>query len=137
MTKVLVASQKMEPHYTIATHNLESDAYLDLAPTQISKNAILLTDGAYLFKPVFLEHWDFKIYLYADFEIAIKRGANRDKEALGGFEAAKEKFLERYHAASKMYIEACQPQEKADWIIDVNNFEDYKLLKTTGIFTKK
>jgi uridine kinase len=129
VTKVLLASQKEEPHYTIATHDLESDAYLDLAPTKISKNAILLTDGAYLLKPIFLEHWDLKIYLYADFEIAIKRGAHRDKEALGGFEAAEEKFLERYHAASKMYIEACQPQEKADWVIDTNDFKNYKVLK--------
>jgi hypothetical protein len=25
--------------------------------------------------------------------------------------------------------EACQPQEKADWIIDVNDFRNYKVLK--------
>jgi uridine kinase len=129
VTKVLVASQKEFPNYTIAAHDLESDAYLDLEPTPIFNKAILLTDGAYLLKPIFLEHWDFKIYLYADFEVAIKRGANRDKEALGGFEAAEEKFIERYHAASKMYIEACQPQEKADWVIDTNDFKNYKVLK--------
>lgn len=129
VTKVLVASQDEFPKYTIATHDLESDAYLNLEPTKISKEAILITDGAYLLKPVFLKHWDLKIYLYTDFEMAMKRGIHRDKDALGGYDAAKEKFLERYHAASRMYIDACQPQEKADWIIDVNDFKDYKLLK--------
>lgn len=131
VTKVLVASQDEFPQYTNATHDLKSDAYLDLESTEISKKAILITDGAYLLKPVFLEYWDLKLYLYADFEMAMERGINRDKEALGGFQAAKEKFLERYHAASKIYIKACQPQENADWIIDVNDFMDYKIMKFT------
>ncbi len=130
VTKVLVESQKERPHYTFATHDLESDAYLDLKPIKISNKAILITDGAYLLKPAFLEHWDFKIYLYADFEVAMKRGVHRDREVLGGEEATEKKFLERYHAASKIYLEACQPKEQADWIIDVNDFENYQLLKT-------
>jgi uridine kinase len=131
VTKVLVASQNEVSEYTAATHDLESDAYLNLEPIKISNKALLITDGAYLFKPIFLEHWDLKIYLYADFEIAMKRGIHRDKEALGGYDATKEKFLERYHAASRIYIKACQPQEKADWIIDVNDFKNYKVLKST------
>lgn len=130
VTKVLVASQKESPSYIAATHDLESDAYLNLEPRKIANKAILITDGAYLLKPIFLPHWDFKIYLYANFETALRRGANRDKDHLGGFEAAEEKFLKRYHAASKMYLEACQPKKQADWIIDVNDFENYKLLKT-------
>lgn len=129
VTNVLVDSQKTKPTYIPATHDLESDAYFDLKPVEISNQTILITDGAYLFKPVFLEHWDFKIYLFTSFETALGRGANRDKEILGSFEKAKEKFLKRYHAASSMYIKACQPKEKADWIIDVSDFENYKLLK--------
>lgn len=131
VTKVLVASQSKMPYYVAATHDLASDAYLDLEPIKISNKAILITDGAYLLKPIFLEHWDLKIYLHANFEIAMERGANRDKETLGSYELAKEKFLQRYHAASKIYLETCQPKENADWVIDANDLENYKLLKTT------
>ncbi|WMX12277.1 MULTISPECIES: hypothetical protein [unclassified Aureispira] len=127
VTKVLVASQQNNPTYIAATHDLESDAYLDLPPIQIPNQAIIITDGAYLFKPIFKDYWDFKIYLYADFEVALQRGIARDQTIFGSREAAKLKFIERYHAASKLYLEECTPQKQADWIIDSNDFENYKI----------
>ncbi|WP_264792353.1 nucleoside/nucleotide kinase family protein [Aureispira anguillae] len=112
-----------------AVHDLETDEYLDLPPTFISDTAILITDGAYLFKPIYKPHWDLKIYLKADFETARARGVDRDQFALGGKEQAEEKFIKRYHAASKLYQEACSPEQVADLLIDATNFNCYEILK--------
>lgn len=127
--KVLLASQADEPYYIPATHDLESDEYIELPPVMIPGNAILITDGAYLFKPNYREHWDLKIYLKTDFETALARGAKRDAAHLGGVEAAAEKFRARYHEASRIYIKENHPEEIANIVVDNTNFEDLLILK--------
>ena len=129
--KVLKSSQTEKPNYTSATHDLETDEYLNLKPIEISNETIIITDGAYLFKPNYINHWDLKIYLKTDFENAMKRGIERDKERLGGFEATKEKFEKRYHKASKIYLNENKPEGKSDIIFDNSDFENLKLIKQT------
>ena len=80
--KVLKASQTEFPHYIPATHDLETDEYLNLDSIQLESKTVLITDGAYLFKPTYRNHWDLKIYLKTSFDIALKRGIERDKDAL-------------------------------------------------------
>ena len=131
VNKVLKSSQTKKPNYTFATHDLETDEYLNLKPIEISNETIIITDGAYLFKPNYINHWDLKIYLKTDFKTAMKRGIERDKENLGGFEATKEKYEKRYHKASKIYLNENKPEEKSDMIFDNSDFENLKLIKPT------
>ncbi len=126
---VLIASQSTQPKITMATHDLETDAYLQLAPINIASDSIIITDGAYLFKPIYINHWDLKIYLKTDFETAIQRGVQRDAKHLGGQNAAKEKFENRYHKASKRYIAEVNPEALADIVIDNTDFEHLKVVK--------
>ncbi len=93
--KVLKSSQAQVPQITEATQDLETDEHLNLAPTKISNGTVLLTDGSYLFKPNYREHWDLKVYLKTSFVIAMRRGVERDKKSLGGMEQAKEKYQKR------------------------------------------
>ena len=110
-------------------HDLETDKYLDLKPKNISKETVLITDGAYLFKPIYLSYWDLKIYLKTNFRIAMSRGVERDKILLGTKEEAKEKYINRYHKSSSFYIDKCNPESKADLIIDNTDFNNLILLK--------
>ena len=87
-------------------------------------NSIIITDGAYLFKPIYKEYWDLKIYLKTEFNIALKRGIERDLQQFGHFEHAKEKYEKRYHLASKIYILENNPENEADIIINNSNFEN-------------
>ena len=126
--KVLQRSQGNPPEYIEATHDLISDAYVNLPPIPLGHNAVIVTDGCYLFKPVFNEFWDLRIYLKTDFTTALKRGAQRDQKALGGYTLAKQKFESRYHAASKRYISEVMPETLADLIIDMTEFETLKII---------
>jgi len=127
--KVLISSQNDKPQITTATHDLETDEYLDVQPIEIEHTTILITDGAYLFKPNYRKHWDLKIYLKTDFKTALLRGIKRDVELLGGLKATKEKYDNRYHKASRIYIKENNPEELADIIIDNTNFENLKVIK--------
>ncbi len=127
--KVLLSSQKTPAHITLATHDLSTDKYLNLTPMGIPKNSILITDGAYLFKPLYRDHWDLKIYLKTDYQTALRRGVKRDSELLGGLEMAETKFKKRYHEASKIYIRENRPLELADIVIDNTDFECLTLEK--------
>ncbi|WBX75664.1 hypothetical protein PG911_13495 [Tenacibaculum ovolyticum] len=131
--KVLKSSQTDSPNYTIATHNLETDEYLSLEPIKLENNSILITDGAYLFKPNYRNHWDLKIYLKTSFEIAMKRGVERDKDSLGGVELTKEKYEKRYHESSRMYLAENEPEKIADIVIDNSDFNNLKVIKNTII----
>ncbi len=129
--KVLKSSQSEFPNYTIATHDLETDEYLNLEPKYLENDTVLITDGAYLFKPNYKNHWDLKIYLKTSFETAMKRGIERDKNSLGGIEQTKEKYQKRYHKSSKMYLTENEPEKIADIIIDNTDFNNLKIIKNT------
>lgn len=121
--KVLKLSQADIPSYISATHDLETDEYLSLEAKVIPANTIIVTDGAYLFKPIYQEHWDLKIYLKTDFNTALLRGVKRDLSLFGNEAETIKKFKERYHAASKLYLDEVKPESLADLIIDNTNFE--------------
>ncbi|TGV00455.1 nucleoside/nucleotide kinase family protein [Flavivirga rizhaonensis] len=129
--KVLKSSQTEFPKYTIATHDLETDEYLNIEPIELEKNTVLVTDGAYLFKPNYRNHWDLKIYLKTSFEIAMRRGIERDKNSFGGIELTKEKYEKRYHKSSRMYLNENEPEKIADIIIDNSDFNNLKIIKNT------
>lgn len=129
--KVLMASQAEIPNITKATHHLETDEYLNLMPIKIDNKTILITDGAYLFKPNYRKHWDLKIYLKTSFEIAMKRGIERDKNSLGGIDLTKEKYEKRYHKSSRIYLKENKPEKIADIIIDNSDFNNLKIVKNT------
>lgn len=135
--KVLKSSQTDFPNYTTATHNLETDEYLSLEPIKLENNSILITDGAYLFKPNYRNHWDLKIYLKTSFEIAMKRGVERDKDSLGGSELTKEKYEKRYHESSRMYLTENEPEKIADIIINNSDFNNLKVIKNITIYNKE
>ncbi len=127
--KVLIASQAEQPYYIPATHDLDTDKYLKYAPVELNQSSILVTDGAYLLKENYSKHWDLCIYLKTDFATALQRGSKRDAESLGGIAEAKSKFLKRYHAASKLYITECKPEDNADIVIDNTDFNNLIVLK--------
>jgi len=129
--KVLVSSQSEIPNITKATHDLETDEYLNLKPTEIDNETVLITDGAYLFKSNYRNHWDLKIYLKTSFEIAMKRGIERDKDAFGGVDLTKEKFEKRYHKSSRIYLTENEPENIADIIIDNSDFNNLQIIKNT------
>ncbi|PEA21793.1 uridine kinase [Bacillus cereus] len=111
-------------HYETISHNLITDIPVHNKPLVAPPNMVLIVDGTFLLKKEIEYLFDYKIYVDTDFEIAKKRGAKRETEAFGSYEKAEKIFLNRYHAACKMYIDEHNPKECADVLFENSKFDD-------------
>ncbi|PFS53175.1 uridine kinase [Bacillus cereus] len=110
--------------YETISHNLKTDIPVHNEPLRAQNNMVLIVDGTFLLKKDVAHLFDYKIFVDTDFEIARKRGAKRETEAFGSYEEAEKMFLDRYHAACKMYIDKHNPKECADVVFRNSDFND-------------
>ncbi|PES74843.1 uridine kinase [Bacillus cereus] len=111
-------------HYETISHNLITDIPVYNTPLVAPPNMVLIVDGTFLLKKEIEYLFDYKNFVDTDFEIARKRGANRETKAFGSYEEAEKMFINRYHAACKMYIDEHNPKECANVIFQNSNFDD-------------
>ncbi|HDR7793940.1 TPA: hypothetical protein QCY19_002543 [Bacillus luti] len=100
--------------YETISHNLKTDIPVHNEPLMAQPNMVLIVDGTFVLKKDVAHLFDYKIFVDTDFEIARKRGAKRETEVFGSYEEAEKMFLNRYHAACKMYIDEHNPKDCAD-----------------------
>lgn len=110
--------------YETISHNLVTDMPVQNEPLVALQNMVLIVDGTFLLKKDVAHLFDYKIFVDTDFEIARKRGAERETEAFGSYEEAEKMFLNRYHAACKMYIDEHNPKECVDVVFENSKFDD-------------
>ncbi|PHD63029.1 uridine kinase [Bacillus toyonensis] len=110
--------------YETISHNLKTDLPVQNAPLVAPPNMVLIVDGTFLLKKDVEHLFDYTIFIDTDFEIARKRGAERETEAFGSYEKAEKMFLNRYHAACKMYIDEHNPKECVDVVFENSKFDD-------------
>ncbi|ADH07567.1 TPA: hypothetical protein QCY18_005359 [Bacillus cereus] len=110
--------------YETISHNLITDMSVHNEPLLATQNMILIVDGTFLLKKDVAYLFDYKIFVDTNFEIARKRGAKRETEAFGSYEEAEKIFLNRYHAACKLYIDEHNPKELADVLFENSKFDD-------------
>lgn len=94
-----------------------------------TKNSVLIFDGVMLFNNTIHNYFDYKIYIDASFNTILERAIKRDSERLGGKTELLKKYNDRYIPGQKSYITKHKPHEKADLIIDNNNFDLPVLVK--------
>ncbi|WP_270343275.1 hypothetical protein [Bacillus mobilis] len=110
--------------YETISHNLITDMPVHNEPLLAQSNMVLIVDGTFLLKKDVVHLFDYKIFVDTDFEIARKRGVKRETEAFGSYEKAEKIFLNRYHAACKMYIDEHNPKICADVVFRNSDFDD-------------
>ena len=118
--------------YQTALFDYRLDSPVDPSVCQAAADAILLFDGVFLQRPVLERHWDFVIYVDISFDECLARAINRDTPFLGPAEAVERRYRRRYIPGQQLYLEACQPKERADVVIDNNNPADPMLVSWSG-----
>ena len=99
--------------YRPAILDLEADLPLNVDPVRPADGSVLVVDGTFLQRPGVAEHWDIVVFINTSFAEAQRRGVERDKQMLGGHEAATKAYEERYHAACQHYITTYKPDKQA------------------------
>ncbi|MEH6939198.1 hypothetical protein V7056_15335 [Bacillus sp. JJ664] len=111
-------------HYQTMSLDLEKDEFVSTESKVANQNSIFIIDGTFLFKKELSDLFDYKIFIHTDFEMARKRGARREEGNFGSYDKAEEMFINRYHAASRMYLEEHLPQITADVVINNDDLEN-------------
>ena len=97
------------------------------------KDAILIMDGIFLFRPELTGYWDIKIYLDVGFDVTISRAITRAKE-LEPLTISEKEIIDiynrRYVPGQKLYFQEARPQEKADILIDNTDYDSPIILRT-------
>jgi len=83
---------------------------------------ILIFEGVFLFRPELIHYWDVKFFVEINFETSLNRALERDLYLFGSSDEIEKRYNERYIPGQKIYFEAEHPQEKADIVIDNNDF---------------
>ena len=102
-------------------------------------NAIIIVDGVFLFKDDLADYWSLRVLPEVDDEIVTERGAKRDAERIGGYDKARQQYINRYVASQAIYYEQAHPNERADTVINNNDYltpQIVKLIQFTTDYTK-
>jgi len=109
--------------YRTVSFDLERDVPLEEPAKLAPSDSILIVDGTFLQRPELADAWDLTILVRVSEEIAAARGIARDATKLGSASAAEELYARRYRPAFALYEHACGPEERADVIVDNNDFD--------------
>jgi uridine kinase len=106
-----------------------SESKIDQHCVNISEKSIILFDGIFLHRDEIKDYWDLSFFLDITFETVIKRAIQRDKEYFGTEEKVLEKYNNRYIPGEELYLRLCNPKERADFVIDNNDWNNPVLIK--------
>lgn len=109
--------------YRRAAFDFRTDAAVDSREELASDDAILLFDGVFLMRPELRDHWDFTVFVHASFERTLARAQTRDARLLGGADAVRQRYLDRYNPGQRLYLEAERPADRADVLVDNDDIE--------------
>jgi uridine kinase len=104
-----------------AIFDFRTDQRVDAPIERAQPNAILLFDGVFLLRPGLREHFDFSIFLRADFSVTIARAEHRDLSLFGTVEEIRRRYHERYVPGQRLYLSQVQPECLASVVINNND----------------
>ncbi|MEV6711117.1 uridine kinase [Lentzea sp. NPDC051208] len=97
-----------------ASHDLETDEYVDPPAEVASPDALLLVDGIFLHRDEVVTHWDFSVFLDVGFAVSVARMAGRD----GSPSDPDDPRNRRYVEGQRLYLATCDPASRASLVVD-------------------
>jgi uridine kinase len=98
--------------------------------TRATRDAVLIVDGVFAFRPEINDCWDFRIWLDIDPEMSVHRGTLRDQGTWAGTDA-KATHRDRYLVAERIYIDEVNPTRLVDIAIDNSTFDSPRIMHDT------
>ncbi len=104
--------------------DLKSDSEIMGDKMPVGSDSVILFDGVFLQRPELYPYWDLKVFLDVSFDEVQRRAVVRDKELFGSDETTLAKYRGRYIPGEKIYLSEVRPAEKADIVIDNNDYRN-------------
>jgi len=109
--------------YRTASFDLHNDVPIEQDPQFAPDDAILIVDGTFLQRPELRDGWDLAIFVETSERVSEQRGIDRDTALLGGAEATRQLYANRYRPAFDLYEGLSAPASAADAIFNNDNFD--------------
>lgn len=108
------------------------DKEVNTPEKKAGKDAILIMDGIFLFRPELIRYWDIKIFLDVGFDVILQRAILRSKNRKDPDTEQDiiDLYSRRYIPGQKLYFQEAHPQEKADILIDNNDYDNPFIIRT-------
>lgn len=113
--------------YVARKFDLDNDRPFDPDWRQAEPAAALIVDGIFLHRPELRAYCDLSIFLKVDFDVSVPRGAQRGPALDSPDPGAP--LNQRYVGGQKRYLGECDPEHRADIVIDYNDLHEPKILK--------
>ena len=108
--------------YRTAVFDHRTDSEVVAVYRRAEVDDVLLFDGVFLQRKELQGCWDFVIWLEAGFEVTVSRAIARDLAQAGAGSAdpaaVAERYAKRYTPGQRMYLDECLPREKADVLVN-------------------
>jgi uridine kinase len=114
--------------YRQVAHDLATDEALDPPLRTAAPGSVLIVDGLFLHRDEIGNVWDLSVFLDVPFDVTAKRMAHRD----GTNPDPEHPEMRRYVEAQRIYFASCSPQQRADILIDNEDFEEPRIVRTTN-----
>jgi uridine kinase len=82
---------------------------------------ILVFDGVFLLRPELDDHWDYRVFVHADFQETVRRAMTRDQALFGSPDQVRTRYEGKYVPGQELYFAEARPRERADIVIDNND----------------
>jgi uridine kinase len=103
--------------YRTKSFDLENDIPVEQEPQLAPVDAILIVDGTFLQRLELRDGWDVTIFVKTSDLASELRGVSRDAGRLGGEDAARQLYADRYRPAFDLYERLCAPEKNADVVL--------------------
>jgi uridine kinase len=111
--------------YRAAAHEVATDSSLTPAVQVAEPGSVLVVDGIFLHRDEVVDAWDLSVFLDAPFTETARRMAERD----GTHPDLEHPRTRRYVEGQRLYYAACQPQRRADILIDNSDYHLPRILR--------
>jgi uridine kinase len=111
--------------YRTAAYDHRTDSAVAIDERTAPANAVLLVDGIFLQRPELDEIWDLTILLDVPFAQTFARMAVRDGSPADETDPGNQ----RYRQGQRLYLAECQPQARADILVDYADFDAPEIVR--------
>ncbi len=111
-----------------AIFDYKQESQVEVKEQQVYSDSILIMEGVFLFRKELNPFWDFRIFIDAGFKVILERALQRDLEYFGSEEQLLKKYQQRYIPGQQYYRKLENPRDKADLVVDNNNFVEPKIV---------
>ncbi len=130
--KLLKPLRSGDLKYKTAVFDYRIDTEVNVPGKKADRDAILIMDGIFIFRPELLNYWDIKIFLDVGFDVTVQRAIKRakDKESFDSEQEIIDTYNCRYVPGQKLYFQEANPKDKADIVIDNADYDNPVIIRT-------